>query len=51
MSANDIFDVAAGIVTVAMVTVLVSSPQTSDVINALGNAFSESVSAAMGQYG
>lgn len=51
MSANDIFDILSAIVTVAMVTVIVSSPQTSEVIRALGTAFAESVSAAMGQYG
>lgn len=44
-----IFDVAAGIVTVAMITTLVMHKNTADDIKALGNAFSGSISAALGK--
>ncbi len=49
MNANNIFNVAGAIVTVALVTTLVSAPNTAAVIGALGTAFSSSLKAAMGQ--
>jgi uncharacterized membrane protein len=50
MQFGRIFDIAAAIVTVALVTVIVSSPNTSSVITAFGNSFSNSLKAAMGAY-
>jgi len=44
-----IFDVAASIVTVALVFVIVSNPGSANVINAIGSAFSGSLRAAMGR--
>lgn len=44
-----IANVAGAIVTVAMVTTVVSSPQTAGIITAAGKAFSRSLRAAMGQ--
>lgn len=46
---HDLVDVLGAIVTVALVTTLVSHPQTSSVVNAFGNAFSHSLLAAQGQ--
>lgn len=37
---NSLFNVMGSIVTVAMISVVVGSPQTRGIINALGNAFS-----------
>lgn len=48
MNANSIFDIAAGIVMVAMVTTIVTSRNTASQITAVGNAFSGSLQAAMG---
>jgi hypothetical protein len=44
-----IFNIAAAIVGVALVTTIVTSPNTSAVIQASGNAFSASIQAAMGK--
>ncbi len=49
MPLGRVFDIAAGIVTVALITVLVTSAHTADVIKAFGAAFSGSLSAAMGK--
>lgn len=49
MSLDKVFDVAAAIVTVALVFVIVSNAQSSNVITAIGNAFSGSLRAAMGK--
>lgn len=44
-----LFDVAAGIVTVALVTTLVMHKNTADDIKAVGEAFSGSLRAALGK--
>jgi hypothetical protein len=44
-----IFDIMAAIVVVGGVTVAVSSPNTAGVANAFGNAFANSLRAAMGK--
>lgn len=49
MPLDRIANIFGSIVTVALVTVVVSAPNTSQVIGALGNAFSNSLKAAMGQ--
>lgn len=49
MKANDLFDVMGGIVLVALATTLVSSRNTARQITALGNAFSGSITAALGR--
>lgn len=49
MKFDDIFDVLGGIVVVAMATTIVSHPNTAKVITAAGNAFSHSISAAIGK--
>jgi uncharacterized membrane protein len=43
------FNVLGSIVTVALVTTIVTGKNSSQVINALGNAFSGSIKAAMGR--
>lgn len=48
MNANSIFDVAAGIVMVALVTTIVTSRYTASQVTAVGNAFAGSLQAAMG---
>lgn len=48
MNLDSIANVAGSIVTVALVTTLVSSPQTQSIVRALGDAFSGSLRAAMG---
>lgn len=48
MNASNIFDVLAAIVTVAMVTAVVQSPNSAGVIKASGNAFSGSIKSALG---
>lgn len=48
MNPNNIVNIAGAIVTVALVTTVVRSPNTSKVISAIGQAFSGSISAAMG---
>lgn len=49
MSIDRIANVAAAIVGVAMVTTLVSSPNTARVVSAVGNTFIGSIRAAMGR--
>jgi hypothetical protein len=49
MKANSIFDVMGGIVLVALVTTIVTSRNTAGQITAAGNAFSGSLSAALGK--
>ncbi len=49
MNADGLFNVAAAIVTVALVTTIVSSPRTADIIRAIGDSFSDSISASMGK--
>lgn len=51
MQIGKIFDIAALIVAVAGVTVAVSSTQTANIIGAIGTSFSNSLKAAMGQFG
>lgn len=48
MNGDKVFSVLSSIVTVALVTVLVTKPNTSAVIGALGKAFSGSLRTAMG---
>jgi hypothetical protein len=49
MNLDGIFNVAGAIVTLAIVTVIFTSPQTANVIKATGNAFSGSLRAATGR--
>lgn len=49
MNLDGIFNVAGAIVTLAVVTVIFTSPQTAGVIVAAGNAFSGSLRAATGR--
>jgi len=49
MPLGRVFDIAAAIVTVALVTVLVTSGNTANVITAFGNTFAGSLKAAMGK--
>lgn len=49
MNADKALSIASGIVTVAMVTVIVSHPTSAAIIKATGNAFSGAVRAAMGR--
>lgn len=49
MNLDGIFNVAASIVTVALVFVIVSNPGSARVIEAIGSAFSGSLRAAMGR--
>lgn len=49
MNLDGVFSIAASIVTLATVTVIVTNPQSSAVIKALGEAFSDSVRVAMGR--
>lgn len=49
MKAGSVIDIAAAIVTVALVTVVVTSPRTASVIGAIGGAFSNSIKAAQGR--
>lgn len=51
MTTNTIINVFGAIVTVALVAVVVQSPQSANVINAFGSAFSGSIKAAMGSVG
>lgn len=48
MKTESIINVLGAIVTVALVTTIVSHPQSAEVIRSLGNAFSGSIKAAMG---
>jgi len=49
MNVGRIFDIAAAIVGVAAVTVVVSSPNTAAILNAVGSTFAGSLRAAMGK--
>lgn len=49
MSGDRLFNVVGSIVTVALVTTIVSRPQSAQVIRAMGNAFAGSIRAAMGR--
>lgn len=46
MNLDGLFNIAGAIVTLAVVTVIFTSPQTANVIKATGNAFSSSIKAA-----
>lgn len=48
MNADKIASIGGAIVTVALVTVVVSHPQSAKIIRAFGDAFAGSVRAAMG---
>lgn len=48
MNAKNIFDIMGAIVTVALVTTIVSHPESANVIKAIGSAFSGAVGSAMG---
>ena len=48
MNANGILNVAGAIVTLAVIATVVSSPQSANVISAIGSAFSGSLKAAKG---
>ncbi len=48
MQVGRIFDIMGSIVTVAAITVIVTKPNTADVITAFGNAFSSSLKTAEG---
>lgn len=49
MKANDIFDVLGGIVLVTMVTALVSSRNTAQIVTASGNAFRNVLRGSLGK--
>jgi uncharacterized protein YejL (UPF0352 family) len=49
MKADDLFDVLGGIVLVALVTTIVTSPFTARQITASGNAFSGVLASALGK--
>lgn len=49
MSGDRLFNVIGSIVTVALVTTVVSRPQSAQVIRAMGGAFAGSIRAAMGR--
>lgn len=49
MTLDKLFNVAAAIVTVALVTTIVSHSNSAKVIQAMGNAFSQSIRAALGK--
>lgn len=49
MKAGSVIDVAAAIVTVALVTAIVSSGNSAGIISSVGNAFSGSIKAALGR--
>ncbi len=49
MKAGSIIDIFAAIVTVALVTTIVSSPNSASILSSLGTAFSGSLKAAMGK--
>lgn len=49
MKADNLFDVLGGIVLVALVTTIVTSPQTARQITAGGNAFGGVLAAALGK--
>lgn len=49
MNLARLFDIGAAIVGVAMVTTIVSHPESASVITAAGTAFSNSIDAALGR--
>lgn len=49
MTMERLFNIAGAIVTLATVTVVLTSPQTGNVIRAAGSAFTGSLRAAMGR--
>lgn len=49
MSAKDIIDVFAAIVTLAMIAVVIQSPNTAGIISAVMSGFSNSLRAASGK--
>lgn len=49
MKAGTLIDVAAAIVTVALVTAIVSSGNSANIVSSVGNAFSGSIKAALGR--
>lgn len=49
MSGDRLFNVLGAIVTVALVTTIVSRPQSARVIRAMGDAFANSIGAALGR--
>lgn len=49
MKFDDIFDVLGGVVVVALATAIVSRQNSARVVTALGNAFSRSITAALGR--
>lgn len=49
MNLSRVFDIFAALVTVAGVMVVVTAPNTADIIRAFGSAFSESTRAATGK--
>jgi len=49
MKAGNLVDVAAAIVTVALVTAIVSSGNSANIVSSVGNAFSGSIKAALGR--
>lgn len=49
MSGDKLFNVLGAIVTVALVTTIVSRPQSARVIRAMGDAFAGSIRAALGK--
>lgn len=49
MNVDDLWSLAGAIVTVALVTTVVMRPTSAQIIAALGNAFSDSLRAAMGR--
>lgn len=46
MNLDGVFNIAAAIVTLAMISVVVTSPNTAQVIRAIGTTFSSSIKAA-----
>lgn len=51
MNGDKFFNVLSAIVTVALVTTIVARPTSAGVITAMGNAFSNSIKAALGGLG
>lgn len=49
MNMNGIFNVLGAIVGVALVTTIVTSPRTAEIIRAFGSAFSGSIRSSMGR--
>jgi hypothetical protein len=49
MTVEKIFQVLGALVSLATVTVVLTSPQTASVIRAAGSAFTSSITAAMGR--